>query len=184
MFVHAGSPKFISTGVAALDRALGGGWAVGRLTEVWGLPESVLASLVRGRMFGLPIDVQERAAVPLMAISERVRRSLEEPELLIVGPFEDLRPEGIELYGWTRQMSGFLRQLLPKLHRTNIALVVWWRRMPHFTEMGGGIERASASALKFYSSARVGFKVGESAVAAKVYKNKMAPPFQEARFTL
>jgi hypothetical protein len=144
-------------------------------------------------MFGMPIGEQERAAVPLIAITERVRRSLEEQELLIVGPFEDLRPEGLELFGWTWQLSGFLRQLLPKLHRTNIAIVAWWKRMPNFTGVTGtqgsvvremGSSHASASALKFYSSVRVGFRSTADGVAAKVYKNKMAPPFQEALFEL
>ena len=190
--------RFIPTGFTDLDNVLGGGWAVGRLTEIWGAHASALldasarAALADHSVEIIDIEEGARPEVMLEGISRFDRCS---HGLLIAGPWEHLHEVDLP---WQRRLQAFFRALLPKLHLSGVALVCWWqddarriRRLP-----GDDYEMfPAASAIKFYASTRVELRrsvmqslfaggIDPVQVLAKVVKNKLAPPFQEARIAL
>jgi recombination protein RecA len=224
--------QFIPSGSLALDKALGGGWARGRIVEIYGPPSSgkttlTLHAVAEAQKMGLKtafIDA-EHALDPVYA--EALGINLD--ELLISQP--DSAEEGLQIVRMLAQtgavgliivdsvaalvpqaeleknigdssvgrqalmMSQAMRMLAGVVHETNTTVFFINQIRMKIGVMFGNPETTSGgNALSFYASQRVdvrrqeGIKQGEEIVAnatrAKVVKNKVATPFQEAHFNI
>ena len=238
MFGEEGIPsvEMFSSGCYSLDAALGGGWAVGRIAEIYG-PESsgkttltlhAIAEAQKNGGFAAFIDV-EHAFDPtyaeaigvdieklifsqpnsgeqaLQIVSDLIKTG--SLDLVVVDSVAALTPKA-EIDGeigdhhigkQAKLMSQAMRLLSIAAHDNNTTLIFINQIRMKIGVMFGSPETTSGgNALKFYASQRVDVrkvgKVKEGAgdnitftanlTRAKIVKNKVAPPFRQANFTI
>lgn len=224
--------EFISTGCISLDKAMGGGFAKGRIAEIYG-PESsgkttvALHAIAQAQSVGetcafidaehaldltyakaLGVDTdkllitQPDCAEDCLNITDKLISS-GALGLVIVDSVAALVPRA-ELDGevgdshmglQARLMGQTLRKITGKTKETNTALIfINQLRMKIGVMYGSPETTAGGNALKFYASQRLDIRVtGKEKIEdeitgnscrIKVVKNKIAPPFREAEFTL
>lgn len=226
---------FIPTGCLSLDKAMGGGFARGRIAEVYG-PESAgkttlaLHAIAEAQKSGgtcafidaehaldltyckaLGIDTdkllisQPDSAEDCLNITNMLISS-GALDLVVVDSVAAMVPKA-ELEGdigdshmglQARLMGQALRKLTGVTKQTNSSLIfINQLRMKIGVVFGNPETTPGGNALKFYASQRLDIRItgkdkmggdGEeitgNAIRVKVVKNKIAPPFKEATFTL
>lgn len=224
--------EFISTGCISLDKAMGGGFARGRIAEIYG-PESsgkttvTLHAIAEAQKAGeicafidaehaldltyckaLGIDTdkllitQPDTAEDCLNIADNLISS-GALGLVVIDSVAAMVPRA-ELEGaigdshmglQARIMGQALRKLTGVTKSTNTSLIfINQIRMKIGVVYGSPETTAGGNALKFYASQRldirttgkekIGDEITGNASRIKVVKNKIAPPFKEAEFTL
>lgn len=167
---------FVSTGVPALDAILGGGFCLGRLTQLrssrWDDVAHVVNALrvaAPGAVVALDFDRTDPVA-EIMAATRKHR------VVYVDAPAAD--PD--DRYGLTeRQMSRMARELCAKVHKEQRAAVVFLTSVPLRTGVTFGAAEREGNALKFYSSVRIDLQPRSSGVVlVRTLKNKLVPPFR------
>jgi recombination protein RecA len=202
-----------SSGVPALDDALGGGLPHGRLVEVYG-PESsgkttlclyAIAEAQRAGGVTAFIDAEhdfdpgyaETLGVDLsrllIAQPDSGEHALETIEalirpgvvdLVVVNSVAALVPQGDKGLQ-ARVMSQAMRKLASLAAQTGTTLVFVNQLSQHIGVTFGHPENTGGYALKFYASVRLDVRrIGGALARAKVVKNKFAPPFCGADFDI
>jgi len=225
-----------SSGCYSLDTALGGGWACGRIVEIYG-PESsgkttlalhAIAEIQKLGQYAAFIDM-EHAFDPIYAESigiDTQKLIFSQPNhgeealqvtsqliktgslsLVVIDSVAALTPKA-EVDGeigdnhigrQSRLMSQAMRLLTPITHDNNTTIIFINQLRMKIGIMFGNPETTSGGeSLKYYASQRVDvrriekLKDGTSkdsefignVTRAKVVKNKVAPPFKNAQFTI
>jgi recombination protein RecA len=225
-----------SSGSYSLDKALGGGWAKGRIVEIYG-PESsgkttlalhAIAEVQKAGNYAAFIDM-EHAFDP--AYAEAIGINIEDlifsqpkngeealqvaqeliksgsVSLVVVDSVAALTPraevEGLigdnHVGRQSRLMSQAMRLLAPTTHENETTMIFINQIRMKIGVMFGSPETTSGGeSLKYYASQRVDVrrieKVKEGSgkdiefvgnvTRARVVKNKVAPPFKDALFTI
>lgn len=224
--------EFIPTGCISLDKAMGGGFAVGRVAEVYGPESSGKTTLAlhaaaecqkRGGTVAfidaehaLDLNYAEALGVDAQKLLIAQPSSAEEAlnitdklvqsgvvDLIIIDSVAALVPKA-ELEGdigdshmglQARLMGQALRKLTGITGKTNSTIIfINQLRMKIGVFFGNPETTSGGQALKFYASQRIDIrkmaaeKMGEEIVGqrtkVKIVKNKVAPPFKEAEFSL
>lgn len=224
--------EFFSTGCISLDKAMGGGFARGRIAEIFG-PESsgkttvALHTIAEAQKNGftcafidaehaldityaksLGVDVdkllitQPDCAEDCLNIANKLISS-SAVDLVVVDSVAAMVPRA-ELEGevgdshmglQARLMGQTLRKITGVTKQANTALIfINQLRMKIGVMYGSPETTAGGNALKFYASQRLdirvtgkeknGDEITGNSCKIKVVKNKIAPPFKEAEFTL
>lgn len=224
--------EFISTGCISLDKAMGGGFARGRIAEIYG-PESSgkttvtlhaiaeaqkagetcaiidaehALDLTYAKALGIDTDklliTQPDTAEDCLNITDKLISS-GAVGLVVVDSVAAMVPRA-ELEGsvgdshmglQARLMGQALRKLTGVTKATNTTLIfINQLRMKIGVMYGSPETTAGGNALKFYASQRldirttgkekIGDEITGNSSRIKVVKNKIAPPFKEAEFTL
>jgi len=238
IFGDTGIPDIdkFSSGSYSLDVALGGGWARGRIAEVYG-PESsgkttlalhAVAEIQKAGGFAAFIDMEhafdasyaESIGINLKTLvfaqpnhgeqALQLARQLIETgslDLIVVDSVAALIPKA-EVEGeigdnhvgrQSRLMSAAMRHLAPITHDNNTTIIFINQIRMKIGVMFGSPETTSGGeSLKYYASQRVDIRRIEklkegtgkdiefvgNVTRARVVKNKIAPPFREAQFTI
>tara|TARA_Y100000310_G_C20680333_1_gene815544 strand:+ start:865 stop:1935 length:1071 start_codon:yes stop_codon:yes gene_type:complete len=238
IFGDNGIPRIekLSSGCYSLDKALGGGWAKGRIVEIYG-PESsgkttlalhAIAEVQKTGGFAAFIDM-EHAFDPIYAESigidiealifsqpnhgEAALQVAQELiktgslDLIVIDSVAALTPKA-EVNGnigdnhvgrQSRLMSQAMRLLAPTTHDNGTTIIFINQIRMKIGVMFGSPETTSGGeSLKYYASQRVDVRRVEklkegtgkdiefvgNVTRARVVKNKVAPPFRDALFTI
>jgi recombination protein RecA len=226
----------LTSGCYSLDKALGGGWAKGRIVEIYG-PESsgkttlalhAIAEIQKAGGYAAFIDM-EHAFDPVYAASigididalifsqpnhgEQALQVAQELiksgslDLVVVDSVAALTPKaevdgeiGANHVGrQSRLMSQAMRMLAPTTHNNETTIIFINQIRMKIGVMFGSPETTSGGeSLKYYASQRVDIRRIEklkegtgkdiefvgNVTRARVVKNKVAPPFRDALFTI
>lgn len=226
--------EFLNTGSISLDQALGGGWAKGRLVEIYGENSVGKSSIAlhaaaecqkEGKVV-VYIDM-EHSLDPFYANNLGVDTSIEggkwylsqpddgetaleiarefaksdEVGLIVVDSVSALLPRAVIAGEAGDQKVGLLARLLSQMIPTLIsparqsgAVIMFINQIREKIGVfyGDTTTTSGGHALKFYTSQRVqisrsgqnkdGDKVIANGARCKVVKNKVAPPFKQAKF--
>ena len=226
----------LSSGCYSLDKALGGGWAKGRIVEIYG-PESsgkttlalhAIAEVQKNGGFAAFVDM-EHAFDPIYAeaigidtdaliFSQpnhgedalQVAQELMKTgslDLIVVDSVAALTPKaevdgdiGANHVGrQSRLMSQAMRMLSPVAHANETTMIFINQLRMKIGVMFGSPETTSGGeSLKYYASQRVDVRRVEklkegtgkdiefvgNVTRARIVKNKVAPPFKDAMFTI
>jgi recombination protein RecA len=196
---------FITTNNADLDAALGGGFAAGYLSEVFGTTHAerwpVVLDLLTSLAVGLGAVVDLRGDLDLAELADAgvdvsrllvaqpdslaegydiVERLTESDavDLIVVNMPEPVKPEG-SVGLEARLTSQATRRLCPKAYGHSTAIVFLCERATGYCYSRP--VTPGSNALKYYCSQRVMVRrEGDGELVAKVVKNKFAPPFGSA----
>lgn len=168
--------SFVPTGIPALDDILGGGFCIGRLTQLrssrWDEVSHVVDAL-RAAAPGpvLTVDFDRSDVVGAIMTAARKHRVV-----YVVDPTVDPDTD----HGITeRQMSRMARELCAKVSRDNHTAVVFLSRLTLRTGVTFGASEREGNALKFYASVRIDLQPrGAGVVLVRTLKNKLVPPFR------
>ncbi|MAG39549.1 recombinase RecA [Candidatus Pacearchaeota archaeon] len=226
----------LSSGCYSLDKALGGGWAKGRIVEIYG-PESsgkttlalhAIAEIQKTGGYAAFIDM-EHAFDPVYAESIGIDTEaliFSQPDhgeaalqvtqeliksgsldLIVIDSVAALTPKaevdgeiGANHVGrQSRLMSQAMRMLAPTSHANETTIIFINQIRMKIGVMFGSPETTSGGeSLKYYASQRVDVRRVEklkegtgkdiefvgNVTRARVVKNKVAPPFRDAMFTI
>ena len=198
----------LSTGHPALDEALGGGWARGRILEVFGRnavgPRALLlAACASMRASGLPVayvDVEhalepaQAAALDIVCQPDDGDQAVDIVDaltrsgavgLVVVDSVAGLVPQlalggDITLGLHARMMSQAMRKIVGVAERAGVTLLFANRLYTHRRTFGSWETTCGGNALKYFASQRVEVVDGR----ARVVKNRFAPPFVTCELTL
>lgn len=173
--------SFGSTGVPALDTILGGGFCIGRLTQLRSSRWNEVAHVVEALRAAAPgplvtIDFKRESCADVVdkirdaAYANRRRSRV----VYVVDPSTDPDNDVSE-----REMSGMARLLCARVSKDNTVAVVFLSRLTLRTGVTFGASEHEGDALKFYSSVRIDLQPrGAGAVLVRTLKNKLVPPFR------
>lgn len=172
------APAFVSTGVPALDAILGGGFCLGRLTQLrssrWDDVAHVVDALraaVPGPVIPLDLDAEPVGKILAAAQTHRV--------VYVDAPAVD--PDSVHGHLHAGLMARFARDLCAKAYRHADTAIVFFTRVPVRSGVTFGASEVEGNALKFYCSVRVDLRPTESGVLVKTVKNKLVAPFRSVR---
>lgn len=182
--------KFVTTGWASLDTALGGGWAVGRVAELRA-PEAYAYRTAAAALVQSPDALVAVLAAPgteldlaLLPAERVITAEYETPAGLWDAVLEATKTRlvvavvvvGGNLAETPRHLSRYLRGATAAAAYRDAAVVVCTPTAPpEPSSIWTPLE--SGNALRFYATQRV--VVGDNA-QARVVKNKLAAPFTTA----